>query len=303
MLQIMDINLAQTLVGHQNPIYTLAIDTDRQLLYSAGADKGVVEWDLNSLKLKRILCAVPTSVYVLYDIPDTGLLAIGMRSGEIYIVETATQILRAKLQVESGGVFSIKALQRKGELIAIGDAGKAHVWSLDDFRLLYSFQISTTTVRVIAVDTTESLLAFGDKNGTVHLYSADDYRSIAQNTVHEKSVTSLCFFEDFLLSGGRDAKMNKLSKTDLQVLQNITPHMFTVYNIAAITGSPYFSTVSRDKTIKVWDSDLKLIRNVSRDRNFDSHYLSINSQSYDPQLQLLATAGDDKVIKVWKVTP
>lgn len=299
----MEISLAQTLVGHQNPIYTLAIDADQQLLYSAGADKGVVEWDLNSLQLKRILCAVPTSVYVLYDIPHTGLLAIGMRSGEIYIVETATQTLRAKLKTDLGAVFNIKALSKKGELIAIGEAGKAYVWNLNDFQLLYSFQISTATVRVIAVDTTENLLAFGDKNGTIHLYSAEDYRAIAQNAVHEKSVTSLCFFEGFLLSGGRDAKMNKLSKTDLQVLQNITPHMFTVYNIAAITGSPYFSTVSRDKTIKVWDSDLKLIRNVSRDRNFDSHYLSINSQSYDPQLQLLATAGDDKVIKVWKVNP
>lgn len=298
----MNLSLTQTLVGHQNPIYTLAIDTERHLLYSAGADKGVVEWDLNSLSLKRILCAVPSSVYILYHIPQTGLLAIGMRSGEIYIVDTATQTLRAKLKVDTGAVFNIKALSQKGELIAIGEEGKAYVWRIEDFQLLYSFQIATDTVRIIAVDPTEKLLAFGDKNGVIHLFSAEEYREIAQEKVHEKSVTSLCFFEDFLLSGGRDAKMNKLSPKDLQIIQNITPHMFTVYNIAPINGTPYFSTVSRDKTIKVWDSDLKLIRNVSRDRDLDSHYLSINSQSYDPQLQLLATAGDDKMIKVWKIS-
>lgn len=298
----MKFSLEQTLVGHQNPIYTLAIDTDRQLLYSAGADKGVVEWDLNTLSVKRILCAVPASVYILYDIPHTGLLAVGMRSGEIYIVDTATQTLRAKLKLDSGAVFNIKALSQKGELIAIGDAGKAYVWRMEDFQLLYSFQIAPTTVRVIAVDEAENLLAFGDKNGVIYLYSAEDYRAITQKSVHEKSVTSLCFFENFLLSGGRDAQMYKLAIADLHTIQNITPHMFTVYNIAPIVGTPYFSTVSRDKTIKVWDSNLKLIRNVSRDRDFDSHFLSINSQSYDPQLQLLATAGDDKMIKIWKLS-
>jgi WD40 repeat protein len=46
---------------------------------------------------------------------------------------------------------------------------------------------------------------------------------------------------------------------------------------------------------------MKLVKNISRDRSIDSHYLSINTQTYHPELGLLATAGDDKMIKVWKI--
>lgn len=297
----MDLILQNTLIGHQNPIYTLASDTGNHLLYSAGADKGVVEWDLTTLKFKRVLCAVPTSVYALYKIPHSGLLAVGMRSGEIYIVDVATQSLKAKLAVDKGAVFSIQSLHAKQELIAIGEEGKAYVWSLTDFDLLYSFRISDTTVRIIACDSDEKYLAFGDKEGYVHLYAAADYHAIASRLMHEKPVTSLNFFRDVLLSGGRDAIMHKLSCSDLEILETITPHMFTVYGILPLGDLACFSTVSRDKTIKIWDEDLRLLKNISRDKGVDSHYLSINSQVYDPELRFLATAGDDKVIKVWKI--
>jgi len=48
--------------------------------------------------------------------------------------------------------------------------------------------------------------------------------------------------------------------------------------------------------------DLKLQKNVSRDRGIDSHYLSINTGVYSATQQFLFTAGDDKQIKVWKIS-
>ncbi len=298
----MDIVLQDTLTGHQNPIYILESDEVNGILYSAGNDKGVVEWDWNTLKFRRILCAVQSSVYALHVIPNTDFLAVGMRSGEIYIVDTIQQTLRAKLKVDSGAVFSVKSLPGKQELIAVGEEGKAYIWSLANFELLYTFKIADTTVRVIAIDEDAQFLAFGDKNGYVHISNTEDYHPVAVKQIHEKAITSLCFMQGSLFSGARDAKMYKLSYPGLEVQAGITPHMFTVYGILDLNNSSCFSTVSRDKTIKIWNQDLKLQKNISRDKGIDSHFLSINSQAYHHQLGLLATAGDDKMIKIWRLS-
>jgi len=296
-----DINLVGTLTGHQNPVFALAISSiNPNQLFTGGNDKGVVEWDLESMSFKRILCKVGSSVYTLLAIPESSLLAIGTRSGQIMIVDTEDQSLKANLKTESAAVFSIKTIPGKNELIAIGEEGVAYVWSLENFELLYRFKVSETTVRVIEVQDTGDFVAFGDKNGEVHLFNSGDFQEIQRKKIHELPVTSLQFDQNAnLLSGGRDAKLFKLN-SELEVIQEIVPHMFTVYGIELNKEKDLFATVSRDKTLKVWRSDnLKLVKNISRDRGFDSHYLSINALIWNNDR--IITVSDDKTIKIWKV--
>jgi len=298
----MEVSLRNTLVGHQNPIYTVAIDSERQVLYSAGNDKGIVEWDLKSETFKRILCNVSASVYALSIIPNTNFLIAGLRNGDLLVIDVGeTVTLKARLKVEKGAIFAIQFLASKNELLAIGEQGKAYVWNFETFDLLYQFDVSKTTVRCVVLDEDQKFLAFGDKDGYVSLYDANDYHQIVKEKIHDGGVSSLAFEGNYLLSGGRDAKLNKLEVPKLQVLNSIVPHMFTVYGIQSI-GNGLFSTVSRDKTIKVWDSELRLLKNVSRDKGIESHFLSINTQSYDAVHKIIATAGDDKVIKLWQLS-
>lgn len=294
-----EISLKGTLKGHQNPIYTLEVDTSQHLLYSAGNDKGIVEWDLVSMQFKRLLCAVPSSVYCLKLIPDTDWIAAGMRNGELFIIQRNEPRLIAKLKVDKGAIFSIQVLPTKNEIIAIGEEGKAYVWSLDGFQLLYTFQVSKDGIRTIAVSEDKKNIAFGDKQGVVHLHAADDFHLITQSRKHEGGISSMLFQHGNLYTGGRDARLYKFSLPFLEKQGEVTPHFFTVYGICAI--SDQLVTVSRDKTIKLWDQSFRLLRNVSRDKGIDSHHLSINSVVYDQDIKVLCTAGDDKQIKIWSV--
>lgn len=299
-IEMVEITLENTLIGHQNPIYTLAVDEQNGLLYSAGNDKGIVEWDLYTLKFKRVLCTVPASVYSLCYIPEQDILVATLRTGGLLVIRKSVPELVAKLTIDKGAAFVVKAILSKNELIAVDENGKAYVWSLDNFELLYSFQVSNTTVRSIALDEKNHILAVGDKNGFIHLLDIRDYNKLHSAQIHTQSVTSLAFVGGFLMSGGRDAKMYKTSIADLSKITEITPHMFTVYGIIPL-GESIFATVSRDKTLKVWDTEFRLLKNLSRDKGVDSHHLSINAAVYTSSQQLLCTAGDDKMIKVWKV--
>lgn len=298
----MEINLRNTLSGHQNPVYAIAIDSDNKILYSAGNDKGIVEWDLDADVFKRVLCNVSASVYCLCLIPNSNLLLAGLRNGDLLVIEKGAEVsLKAKLSVEKGAIFTVQYLESKREILAIGEQGKVYVWSLDSFQLLYQFEVAKTTVRCSAVSLDNHCIALGDKDGLVYLYDADDYYLIAKQKVHEGGVSSLAFKGNKLLSGGRDAKLYKLEIPSLQVLDTVVPHMFTVYGIKVLNAD-LFCTVSRDKTIKIWNSDLKLQKNISRDKGMESHFLSINAVDFSAYQQLIATAGDDKVIKLWQLS-
>ncbi|MGO1519904.1 MAG: WD40 repeat domain-containing protein [Sphingobacterium sp.] len=295
-----DVTLAATLTGHQNPIFALALDFQGTTLFTGGNDKGVVEWDLTSFSFKRILCKVDASIYSLLRIPDSPWLAVGLRSGEVLIVDIHEQSLKARLHTQSGAVFSIQYIPGKKELIAIGEEGTAYVWTVDGFQQLYRFKVSETTVRVIAISEDANQLAFGDKNGQVYLYSASDFQLIQKQTIHSMPVTSLLFNRGSLLSGGRDAKLFRLHARTLHVEHELVPHMFTVYGLAPGKSGELIASASRDKTLKIWDhADLRLVKNISRDRGYDSHLLSINNLLW--RGDYIFTVSDDKTIRVWRV--
>ncbi|TYR38110.1 WD40 repeat domain-containing protein [Sphingobacterium phlebotomi] len=299
-MQTIDIALSHTLAGHQNPIFTVSRGVDAKTIFTGGNDKGVVEWDLENDKFKRILCAVPASVYALQLLEGEGVLVIGLRNGEVWFVDIEKQSLISKTQTEKGAVFAIKVLPGKREIIATGEEGVAYVWSLDTYALLYRFKITDTTVRVIEPSVKAKQVAFGDKNGFVHLYDTTDFREITKQQIHSLPVTALATADTSLFSGGRDAKLVRLAKNDLSVLESITPHMFTVYGILPHPTWPIIATISRDKSIKIWDVlSLSLLKNISIERGYDAHHLSINTATWVGNQ--LVTAGDDKLVKVWDV--
>ncbi|WP_085472302.1 WD40 repeat domain-containing protein [Sphingobacterium psychroaquaticum] len=298
----LNVSLVMTLTGHQNPIFALENSLDQTMLYSGGNDRGVVEWDLATGKFNRILCAVPASVYALCLLKDSGLLAIGMRNSEIWLVDVDKQQLVKKLYMEKGAVFALRHLEDKKELLAIGEAGVAYVWNLDTYELVYNFRVSNTTVRTIEPSVDGKYLNFGDKDGHVYQLESASFREVNRRKIHSMSITALLATAENIFSGGRDAVLHKLVPSGLSPVQQVTPHLFTVYGILKHPTSDIIITVSRDKSIKFWDMNtLSLLRNISMERGYDSHRLSINTAIYNAASNQLITAGDDKLIKLWRV--
>jgi len=296
----LSISLSKTLSGHRNPVLAVEKGPDTDTFFTAGNDKGVVEWDLPTGKFRRVLCAVPASVYAMHLIPASKSLAVAMRNGEVWIVDTESGLPQKKLSVESGAVFAVRTIPGKQELIAVGEEGFAYIWHLKNFELLYRFRLSETAVRTVETDSGQGLLAFGDKQGTVRLHAMDDFREIQRKTVHKLPVTALLATENGLYSGGRDAQLYRLDKADLTVTAGITPHMFTIYGILQHPEKPVLITVSRDKSIKLWDRDsLRLLKNVSTEKGFDAHRLSINAACLHGTPPRLISVSDDKLVKIW----
>ncbi len=293
-----------TLSGHQNPIYALEDAQVDNVFYSAGNDKGVVEWSLQSMAFVKVLVPVQSSVYAMHRYDN--LLFIAQRSGLILAFDLVLEKTIATLSYHQKGVFDVKTIPHKNELISTGEDGTVAVWSLNDFSLLYHFPVIENTVRVIAINKQGTAVALGCKDGVIRIYNSEDYSLIKELKSHTMPVTSLQFAPDgtFLISGGRDAQLKIWGLPDYELINQIAAHMFSVYAIAFHPTLPYFATCSKDKSIKLWNSNnFKLYKIMSLEKNTPGHFHSINKLIWSKDGKYLISTGDDRQIMVWEFNP
>ncbi|WEK18316.1 MAG: WD40 repeat domain-containing protein [Candidatus Pedobacter colombiensis] len=292
-----------TLSGHQNPIYALANSNQKDAFFSAGNDKGVVEWSLNTMSFVKVILPVQSSVYALHTYQD--LLFVAQRSGLILVFDLLEQKVKATLSYHQKGVFDVKTIAHKHEIISTGEDGTVAVWSLEDFTLLYNFQVLQNTVRTIALSNDEKEVALGCKDGIIRIYNSDDYTLIKELEGHKFAVTALQYAPNgtYLISGSRDAQLKVWSLPDYILSNSVPAHMFSIYGIVFHPTLPYFATCSQDKSIKLWDSkSFKLYKILSLEKNTPGHFHSINKMIWSADGKYLISTGDDRQVMIWEFT-
>lgn len=300
---MIEIKLQATLSGHQNPIFTVENSQKSGILFTAGNDKGVVEWSLKTMSFIKVMFPVKSSVYSLHCPVEAPLLIAGEKNGQANVFDFKEQKITHVLQHHKLPVFDIKTVRTKNELLLSSEDGTVSVWDLRSMQMLYDFKVSKDTVRVISISPDEKNVAFGCKDNIIRIYRLVDYSLISELKEHSLPVTSLQFSPDgkYLLSGSRDAQLKIWNTSDFTLQDNVAAHLFSIYTIAFHPELPYFATASRDKSIKIWDTEnFALLKTLSIEKGYEMHRLSVNKIIWDTENRLISV-GDDKLVKVWTV--
>jgi WD40 repeat protein len=292
----------ETLSGHQNPVYALCNAEAADRFYTAGNDKGVVEWSLTDMSFVRVIVPVQSSVYALHRLDN--LLFIGQRSGVILVFDLLLQQVIATLRHHQKGVFDLKTIVSKQELLSTGEDGTVAVWSLADFSLLYHFTVIGDTIRVIVISNDEKEMALGAKDALIRVYNTDDYSLKQEVHGHTLPVTSIQYAPsgEYMISGSRDAQLKVWSLPSYTLLKNIPAHLFSIYSIVFHPTLPVFASCSQDKSIKIWSStDFRLLKILSNERGTQGHFHSINKMIWSVDGKFLISTGDDRQVMIWAV--
>ena len=292
----------KTLSGHQNPVYALANSSNDETFFSAGNDKGVVEWSLETMAFVKVKMPVQSSVYYLHYYNNQ--LFVGERSGAFSVYDFHESKIIARINAHIKPIFNIQTVKSKNELLTTGEDGTVAVWSLNDFAEIYRFQVAADTVRTIAIAPDETEIAFGCKDHLIKIYNLSDYSRKKNLESHSLPVTSVAYHPTgkYLISGSRDAQLKIWSLPAYELVQNIPAHLFTVYDIAFHPTLPYFATSSQDKSIKLWDAEnFKLYKILSLEKAGIGHTHSINKLMWSNNGKYLITTGDDRQVMVWEM--
>jgi centriolar protein POC1 len=293
---------ATELTGHSNPIFALTLSQKPDIVFSGGNDKGVVEWSLKTNSFIKVMFPVVSSVYAIHCPESYPLMFTGLRNGEVLVFDFIKQQLLPGLRVHRKPVFDIKSVVSKKELLVASEDGTVSIWNMDTLQLVHTIQVSADTVRTISISPDEKQVAFGCRDNNVQIYDLEDYAHITTLKGHTMAVFSTQYSPDgsYVVTGSRDAQVKIWNTATFELIHNIPAHLFAVNHIAFHPEQPYFATASMDKTIKLWGADdFKLYKVISREKGFETHFLSINKLVWHNG-QLLSTS-DDKRIIIWDI--
>ena len=289
------------LEGHKQGVYALLNLRGSSVIVSAGGDGAVVKWDLGENGPVRmnpepsvagvLFAQLPEPVFCLMEGLD-GVIWAGTQGGLVFKLVSGEAPRMIKLGTSS--VFFISRWM--DGRIAVGLGSGELVFLDDELQLLDRKSLGTKSLRCCLGD--RGLI--GGSDGLI-------WRLDAQGRVlsfwKANSPSVFCLAEDSqgdIVSGGRDALLMWMG-ADGGLKQEVKAHLFTIH---ALAGSDlgWLASGSMDKTVKVWDRNTgELLKVIDREKYPSrGHSHSVNALCWVGRL--LASAGDDKIIRIWEVS-
>ncbi len=261
--------LLQTLTGHQSRVMYAAFSTNSQFLVSAGRDEILRVWQrdgtlVDSFKAHndRINAAVfsPKGDFIASASEDKTI--------KLWLMPASEPAFRAHPQPIGDVKFS-----RDGKLVATASHDQTvKLWQvIREQRQAVKLDVTAPprllqghSDRVVSLDFSAdgTLLASASRDGMVRLWS--------------------------LKENGKDRK-----KTDQQSKTVVIQEPKGVLRVVFSPDSQLIATANRDRTVKLWDRQGKLIRTLT------GHSDRVNAVVFSPDGLLIASASDDKTIKLW----
>ncbi|HEX7493320.1 MAG TPA: hypothetical protein VF346_03795 [Bacteroidales bacterium] len=237
-------------------------------------------------------------------------------------------------------IKSLAFIPGKNEFFTSGDDGKVLKWSLDKkdqtLQVVYS---GSDIIDVLAVSPDASWLACGGANATIKMIPLKGNNIGYEMTGHKKGIKSLIFSYDgkYLYSAALDGKVLKWDIA-ARTSTNITTGSMEITSIDISSKGNYLAGISTDGNVVVWNPEqnsdnfkiettgknIKVIKfypgnNLLAlgDMNGDielwdinlrkkisevkAHIGQVNDIQFNTNLKQMATAGNDKKIKIFNI--
>lgn len=289
------------LKAHSASLYAIEKGREPNTIFSAGADKVVAEWNLNTQETNPFAIRTESTVYSLCNLGEQ--LAIGTLAGNIHVIDLLAKSEVRNLKLHTKGVFYLKKHPVVPWLYACGGDGKVSIWNTETWDLLWEITFSSAKLRRIAFDQEGNLAAIACGDGSLKIIETGQQRVLYDIDAHAESSNSVVFLPNGnLVSGGKDALLKIWNRSDgFSLLKTIPAHNFAIYDLVLSPNKAILASVSRDKTIKLWDANnIETPIRLDRAKN-QAHLNSVNAAIWLNDENILATCSDDRTVMLWKV--
>jgi WD40 repeat protein len=325
-------NLKQSIYGvlernrlqHRQPVFAVSFSPDGQLIASASGDGTAQLWQLTGQPASTLSHQPNVDVNDVVFSPDNQIIATASNDRTVKLWNRQGQVLK----VLSGNQKKITDLvfSPNGQWLAgTSEDYKIMVWqinngqlvkAMDGFQSQKSRGVNQPSFQDIdfSPDSQSILVASTDK--TIQLWRWPDGKLSQVLEGHQDWVYNVRFSPDnqfIVSSGGGSDKTLKLWNRDGKLLKTIVKAHNSALHLSVSTDSRLIATAGHDQQLKLWD-----IKNILATpganltasdspnillKTIGGHKTEFNGLSFSPDGKMLAVAGSDKTITLWKLDP
>lgn len=203
--------LRLTLLGHSQPIRTVAASADGARLATGGEDTRVMVWNASSGKLEHVLTGHRDFVNTLAFSPDGRLLASAGADALVLITDVATGRLLHTLRGHAGDVDAVAFSPDGRRLASAGRDARIHLWDVTSGRAVALLDGHQAPVRDVAFSADGSMLASGDGSGQILVWDMTTRQRVRElSTGSRAGINTLAFDtrnRNVLFAGGDDNRL------------------------------------------------------------------------------------------------
>jgi len=287
------------LQGHNDAVQSVSFSRDGTMLASAGYDNTVKLWNLERNPKKPISLPHDRAVFSVTFSPDSQTIASASFDKTVKLWNRDGTL---KYTLPHNKVVYSVTFSPKGDTIATGDkSGNVTFWNSNGQKK-DSFQPHKSTVLGLRFNQQGNILATASKDGTVQLWKLTPKLQKQNPTTlkHGNRVDSVSFSPDgeTIATASQD-KIVKFWKPDGTPLSNLT--IKGESGFTSVSFSPDNKTIATANLVgqvQLWERNEKEIKEIE---TLSGHSSRANSVSFIHNGNILASASNDRTVKLWQV--
>ncbi len=308
-----DGTLFKKLSGHTDRVQAVAFSpVDGQILVSGGEDHSVRIWDIRQAEEPlQTLEGHNGWTRAIAISPDGKKIASGSYDHTIKLWDMHTGQCLDTLKRPEGHTDRVRAVafSPDGQTLASGSYDSTiRLWNVHTAKCQQVLQGHTDWVWSIAFSADGKILASGSNDQTVRLWDVQTGRCLKTVHGYVNWIWSVAFSPDgqTLASGSNDHAVRIWDRQTGQCLKTLHEHKGWVRSVAFSSDGQKLVTGSEDKTVRVYSApDLRGFGNLEgldKATILGKHDNWVESVSFSPDDEQIASCGGDSTVKIWRVT-
>ncbi|HEX2913802.1 MAG TPA: NB-ARC domain-containing protein [Chloroflexia bacterium] len=306
------LNCLRVLQGHQEWVWAVTFSPDGQWLATCSSDRLIKIWQVESGECLQSWQGHATSMRTLAFSPDGHYLASGGGDRVVKLWDARLGKGLQTLEGHNGYVQSVVFSPDGRYLVSASEDETLKVWALGpdgvDTRLHRTLSGHREWVWAVAFSPDGSLLASGSGDQTIKLWDIESGECLQSWQGHRGIVRALAFNSEgsTLASAGGDRTLRLWDVANRQSYQTLQGYSSPVRTVAFSPDGQWLASSGSERAIRLWE--LAKVREagpqaepaiLNTARVLPGDHELIWSVAFSPDGKLLASASDERTIKLW----